>query len=66
MEKSKRIVTKAGDVFCAEIDGKYKCFFQYIINDVVQKKNSNVVRVFKRRSLFRREYRYADKTAPHR
>ena len=49
MEKSKRIVTKAGDVFCAEIDGKYKCFFQYIINDVVQKKNSNVVRVFKRR-----------------
>ena len=45
---AKRIVTKIGNVFCAEIDGKYKCFFQYIMNDLVQL-NSSVIRVFKRR-----------------
>lgn len=45
---AKRIVTKIGNVFCAEIDGKYKCFFQYIMNDMTQL-NSSVIRVFKRR-----------------
>ena len=45
---AKRIVTKIGNVFCAEIDDKYKCFFQYIMNDLVQL-NSSVIRVFKRR-----------------
>ena len=45
---AKRIVTKIGNVFCAEIDGKYKCFFQYIMNDITQL-NSSVIRVFKRR-----------------
>lgn len=48
MEKKKRIVTKIGNVFCAEIDGKYKCFFQYVANDLSQM-NSSVIRVFKRR-----------------
>lgn len=38
----KRIVTKIGDVFCIEIDGKYKCFFQYIANDLEQL-NSSVI-----------------------
>lgn len=45
---AKRIVTKIGNVFCAEIDGRYKCFFQYIMNDITQL-NSSVIRVFKRR-----------------
>lgn len=43
----KRIITKIGDVFCAEIEGKFKCFFQYITNDLFQL-NSSVIRVFKR------------------
>ena len=30
---TKRIVTKIGDVFCAEIDGQYKRFFQYFAID---------------------------------
>jgi len=42
----KRIVTKIGDVFCIEIDGQYKCYFQYIANDLRQL-NSSVIRVFK-------------------
>ena len=45
---AKRIVTKIGDVFCAEIDGAYKCYFQYIEKDLSQL-NSSVIRVFKRR-----------------
>lgn len=48
MEKKKRIVTKIGNVFCAEIDRKYKCFFQYVANDLSQL-NSSVIRVFKHR-----------------
>jgi len=46
--KKKRIVTKIVDVFCAEIEGKFKCFFQYVANDLSQM-NSSVIRVFKRR-----------------
>lgn len=42
----KRIVTRIGNVFCVEIDGKYKRFFQYIANDLDQL-NSSVIRVFK-------------------
>ena len=43
---AKRIVTKIGDVFCAEIDGAYKCYFQYIEKDLEQL-NSSVIRAFK-------------------
>ena len=44
---AKRIVTKIGDVFCIEIEARYKCFFQYIANDFEQL-NSSVIRVFKK------------------
>ncbi len=47
-EKRKRIVTKIGDVFCAEIDGEFKAYFQYVANDLTQL-NSSVIRVFKKR-----------------
>ena len=30
----KRIITKIGDIFCVEFDGKFKCFFQYINTSV--------------------------------
>lgn len=43
---AKRIVTKIGDVFCAEIDNRIKRYFQYIVNDMEQL-NSSVIRVFK-------------------
>ena len=43
----KRVVTKIGNIFCAEIDGQYKCYFQYIANDLTEL-NSSVIRVFKR------------------
>jgi len=45
---AKRIVTKIGDVFCVEVEGRYKAFFQYIANDMTQL-NSSTIRVFKRR-----------------
>ena len=45
---AKRIVTRIGDIFCAEIDGEYKCYFQYIEKDLSQL-NSSVIRAFKRR-----------------
>lgn len=44
----KKIITKIGDVFCVELDGKLKCFFQYIANDYYQL-NSSVIRAFKHR-----------------
>jgi len=47
-ERRKRIVTKIGDVFCAEIDGEFKAYFQYVANDLTQL-NSSVIRVFKKR-----------------
>ena len=43
---AKRIVTRIGNIFCAEIEGKFKCFFQYIAKDMTQL-NSSVIRVFK-------------------
>ena len=45
---AKRIVTKIGNIFGAEIDSEYKVYFQYIANDMSQL-NSPVIRVFKRR-----------------
>lgn len=45
---AKRIVTKIGNVFCAEINGEYKSYFQYVCNDINQL-NSSVIRVFKTR-----------------
>lgn len=43
----KRITIRVGDVFCAEIDGQHKCYFQYITNDISQL-NSQVIRVFRK------------------
>ena len=34
--KAKRTVTRIGDVFCAEIDNEYKCYFQYVGKDTKQ------------------------------
>ena len=45
---AKRIVIKIGNVFCVEIDGSYKCYFQYVCNDRSML-NSDVIRVFKTR-----------------
>ena len=45
---AKRIITKIGDIFCVEIDGKYKCYFQYICSDISQL-NSSVIRMFRTR-----------------
>ncbi len=45
---AKRIVTRIGNVFCAEINGEYKSYFQYVCNDMSQL-NSSVIRVFKSR-----------------
>ena len=44
--KKKRIVTRIGNVFCAEINNEHKRFFQYVANDIEQL-NSSVIRVFK-------------------
>lgn len=44
--RKKRIVTKIGDVFCIVIDNDFKCYFQYIANDM-KMLNSSVIRVFK-------------------
>ncbi len=44
---AKRIVTKIGDVFCAEIENQHKRFFQYIVSDMTML-NSSVIRAFKR------------------
>ena len=46
--KKKRIVTKIGNVFCAEINNEHKRFFQYVANDL-EELNSSVIRVFKPR-----------------
>ncbi len=43
---AKRIVTKIGDVFCAEIENQSKRYFLYIVNDM-EMLNSSVIRVFK-------------------
>lgn len=48
MEKKKRIVTKIGDIFSVDLDGKKKRFFQYVAIDESQLGGS-VIRVFKRK-----------------
>ena len=45
---NKRIVTRVGNIFCYEVEGKSKRYFQYISNDWTQL-NSSVIRVFKKR-----------------
>lgn len=45
---SKRIITRVGDIFCVEIDGEYKSYFQYIEKDR-SALTSSVIRVFKTR-----------------
>lgn len=45
---AKRIVTRIGNVFCAEFDGSYKCFFQFIAIDC-ECLGGDTIRVFKRR-----------------
>ncbi|MBQ7941481.1 MAG: hypothetical protein IJ328_03615 [Muribaculaceae bacterium] len=45
---AKRIVTRIGDIFCVEIDGEYKCYFQFLERDV-NLLNSDVIRAFKTR-----------------
>lgn len=47
-EKKKRIVTKIGNVFCAEIEGTYKMYFHFVDLDRTQL-TSDVIRVFKKR-----------------
>lgn len=47
-EPKKRTVTRIGDIFCAEIDYKYKVFLQYIAKDFALL-GSRVIRVFKTR-----------------
>ncbi len=42
---AKRIITKIGDIFCVEVDNSYKCYFQYVANDMTVL-NSSVIRVF--------------------
>ena len=42
---AKRIITKIGDIFCVEVDNDYKCYFQYVANDMTVL-NSSVIRVF--------------------
>ncbi len=44
----KRVVVKIGDVYCVEIEGKYKSYFQYIADDFYQL-NSWVIRIFYKR-----------------
>lgn len=49
MEENKtRVITRIGDIFCVEIDDKYKAYFQYVAKDLEQL-NSTVIRAFKRR-----------------
>ena len=43
--KPKRVAVKEGDVFCAEFDNRFKCYFQNIIKDSTSL-YGNVIRVF--------------------
>lgn len=43
---AKRIVTRAGDIFCVEIENEHKRYLQYVTRDLAQL-NSCVIRVFK-------------------
>ena len=49
---AKRVVTRIGNIFSIEIDGEYKCYFQYIANDKTQL-NSSVIRMFKKRYMLK-------------
>ena len=51
MERKKRIVTKIGNIFCVDVDNRYKCYFQYIANDW-ELLNSSTIRVFKKQYEF--------------
>ena len=46
-DMAKRIITKIGDLFCVKVDNDYKCYFQYVANDMTVL-NSSVIRVFAR------------------
>ena len=46
--KAKRTVTRIGDVFCAEIDNEYKCYFQYVGKDTKQLGGA-LIRVFRKK-----------------
>ena len=37
-----RIITKIGDIFCVEVDNDYKCYFQYVANDLTVLNSSEV------------------------
>ncbi len=45
---AKRTVTRIGDIFCAEIDNEYKCYFQYVGKDSEQLGGA-LIRVFRKR-----------------
>lgn len=45
---TKKLIIRKGDIFCAEIENEYKCYFQYIERDRTQL-GSFVIRVFKTR-----------------
>ena len=42
---AKRVQIRLGDVFCAEIDGAFKCYFQYVAKDAALLGDA-VIRVF--------------------
>lgn len=44
----KKTVVRISNVFCVEIDGRYKCYFQYVCRDRVML-NGQVIKVFKTR-----------------
>ena len=44
---TKRVTIRKGDVFCVEIENRFKSYFQYITRDMTQL-NSTVIRVFKK------------------
>ena len=45
---AKRTVTRIGDIFCAEIDNEYKCYFQYVGKDSFMLGGA-LIRVFRKR-----------------
>ena len=59
MEKRRRIVTKIGDIFCANLDSKTKRYFQYVAIDESMLGGS-VIRVFKRKYDINAEPTFAE------
>ena len=45
---AKRVIVRTGDIFCVEIDGRYKCYFQYVIRNDLNL-GGQVIRVFRTR-----------------